>query len=644
MKLKLLFCYLFISIISVQIAFGSGTVKEYSLTSPDKKIAITLSQATNGELTYSLSGHKKRLMDPSPLGFQLFDGSRIPASGWTVAGTSRRKVRESWEPLWGKRATVPDSFNELTLALNNDASGSLKNIQVIVRAYNDGAAFRYQVPGTETASAGVASELTSYRFASDFTSWYYNGENHNIGPELLTESDGERRPVMTVKVDDNRYMAIHEAHLAEGEPLKLHTQKGDLNFSLLSKPSRLQPGYQSAWRVILYGTTPGALVDSHLIELLNPDPDASYDFSWVKPGTALWDWRMDGAVVDGFTYSMSYPSWVRAVDFAAEQGIPYLVLDANWYGPEFQEGSDPVSGDKANDVRKLIAYGKEKGVGIWLYLNDVGGKRFPIEETLKQYGEWGAAGVKYGFMAGNHEEKNQWTQKVTRLCAENKLLVNYHDDPVHPYGQMRTWPNAVTREYCHAQLDGHHIFVPETFVTSVFVNMVAGPLDMNNGMFDLRQGNTTRTDCNLPVPSTVVSEAARTLIVFSGATILPDVPEFYLKYPSLIRFISLQKMPWKESKTLAGEIGQYIVMMRENEDAILVAAATNESGREIELPLSFLGKGTYEVEITQDGPDAHYLTNRETCTESRREVTRKDTLRLTLAPGGGACMVFKSLK
>ena len=176
--------------------------------------------------------------------------------------------------------------------------------------------------------------------------------------------------------------------------------------------------------------------------------------------------------------------------------LPILVLDANWYGPEFEQGSDPVKGDKARDVRKLIQYGKQKGVGIWLYLNDVGGRNYPLEETLKQYGAWGAAGVKYGFMAGDGEEKNTRTKSITEMCARYKLLVDFHDYPVHPYGQMRTWPNAVTREYCKAQLDGHEIFYPKTFVTSVFVNMIAGPIDMNNGMFDLRQGKTTRSDNN----------------------------------------------------------------------------------------------------------------------------------------------------
>jgi alpha-glucosidase len=647
MKTKIQFYFLLIGFFGfpgLHPLYGNVTSGKYKITSPDKSITMELSQDVSGQFVYSFRGKNKQLIDPSPLGFKLENGNVIPAAGWEVEKASRREVRDIWKPVWGKRAKVDDHFNELELTINHHASGELQSIYIVARVYNDGIAFRYEVPSTEIKSEQVASELTAYHFTNDFTAWYYNGENHNIGPELLTESDGKRLPPMTVKADSQNYMAIHEAYLMDGEPLVLHAEKGERVFTLSSKPAKLYPGYKSAWRVILYGTTPGALTDSHTIELLNPAPLPGYDFSWVKPGVALWDWRMDGAQVDGFTYSMSYPSWVRAVDFAAEQGIRYLVLDANWYGPEFHSESDPLSGDKVNDVRKLIQYGKEKGVGIWLYLNDVGGKKFPIEKTLKQYGEWGAAGVKYGFMRGSHEEKNHWTQTVTRLCAENHLLVDYHDDPVHPYGQMRTWPNAVTREFCQAQLDGHKIFQPKTFVTTVFVNMVAGPLDMSNGMFDLRQGNTTRTDCNLPVPSTLTAEAARTLITFSGATILPDIPEFYRKHPPLLRFISEQKMPWIESKTLAGEIGEYIVMMRQTKNAFLVGAATNESGRQLSIPLTFLGKGKYEVEIIQDGPDAHYLTNRETYILDKKMVSRKETLHVSLAPGGGACLTFKAVK
>ncbi len=254
-------------------------------------------------------------------------------------------------------------------------------------------------------------------------------------------------------------------------------------------------------------------------------------------------------------------------------------------------GSFLVMATHLMNKKKIIQYAKSRGVGIWLYLNDVGGRNFPISETLKLYHDWGAVGVKYGFMKGSEQEKNIRTRMITELCARNQLLVDFHDGPVHPYGQMRTWPNAITREYCHAQLDAHRVFVPSTFVTSVFVNMLAGPIDMNNGMFDLRQGPTTRVDENQPVPSTVVSEAARTLVTFSGATILPDIPEYYEKYPELLSFISAQQMPWKESRTLDGKVGEYIVMMRQTDNVYLVGAVTNESARELEIPLSFLPRG-----------------------------------------------------
>jgi alpha-glucosidase len=207
---------------------------------------------------------------------------------------------------------------------------------------------------------------------------------------------------------------------------------------------------------------------------------------------------------------------------------------------------------------------------------------------------------------------------------------------------MRTFPNAVTREYCHSQLDAHRVFVPSTFVTSVFVNMVAGPVDMCNGVVDLNQKG--RVDEPSPVPSTVVSEAARTLIVFSGATVIPDIPENYRKFPDLLRFIAAQKMPWQESKTLSGEIGEYIVMARKTTDGVwLIGAATNESPREIDILLSFLKPGKYEVTIIQDGDNAHYLTNGEVLKVEKKVVKSTDKVHVKLAAGGGACLIVQKI-
>lgn len=611
-------------------------------TSPNGKIAVTAGIDDSGAFTYAFEANGNKLVLPSVLGLDFGPAGRIPGAGWKVTGSSSSSVNSTWKPVWGKRSVVPDRYRESNWELGGGGA-PFDRMTITLRVYDDGIAFRYGIPsGAKGPAAKASADLTEFNFAGDFTAWSYNGENHNLGPDKLSAIKGQRRPVMTIQAADNAFLALHEADLRSGQPLEL-AKSGPTAFRALTAPGLVQPGYESPWRLIFFGTTPGAMTDSHLIELLNPPPVG--DFSWVKPGVTVWDWRIDGAEADGFKYTMSLPSWIRMVDFAAANGIKHLVLDANWYGPEFKHDSDPVKGDKAGDVRKLIAYGKSKNVGIWLYLNDVGGRKFPLEQTLAQYGEWGASGVKYGFMQGSPEEKNARTRMITELCARNKLLCDFHDGPVHPYGQMRTWPNAVTREFNFAQLDAKRVFQPKTFVTTVFVNMLAGPLDMNNGMFDLRQGRTTRVDNNMEVPSTLVSEAARTLITFSGATILPDIPEFYQKYPGLLRFLSSQQMPWRESKTLSGVIGEHIVMARQAANGTwLVGAATNEEGRELDIKLDFLPPGQYEATIIQDGEDAHYLKNRETLRTEDRMISPTEILRVKLAPGGGACVIIGKTK
>ncbi|MFD1874807.1 glycoside hydrolase family 97 protein [Hymenobacter bucti] len=584
-----------------------------TLGSPDKALRLQFYYDRAGAITYTFSAQSKVLLADSKLGLQQPGAPPAPT-------VSRRAVDAVWKPIWGKRAVVPEKYNELTF--------NLKTYKIIARAYNEGIAFRYDYPADK-----AVTELTTFAFAGNYTAWYYNGENHNLGPEKLADCDGKRMPVMTIKVDGGIYLALHEADLVSGEPLLLQSKKGENRFTIASQPT-------TAWKVVMYGKTAGDLVDSHLLELLNPAPASGQDFSWVKPGVALWDWRINGAHTEGFAYDMSLPSWKRMVDFAAANQLPYLVLDADWYGPEFGKESDPVKGGKVAQVHEIIAYGKSKGVGIWLYLNDVGGRNYALDQTLKRYHDWGAAGIKYGFMSGNPTEKNQRTRMITELCAQNRLLCDFHDGPTHPYGQLRTFPNALTREYCKAQLDGHQVVEPKTFVTSVFVNMVAGPLDMGNGFASLSQ--TGRVDNSSPVPSTLAGEAARTLIVFSGATIIPDIPENYQKHPELLAFIAAQKMPWLASKTVQGEIGEYIVMARQAQDKTwLLGAATNEQARELAIPLAFLGKGRYTATLIQDGAQADYRTQQESYTTDKKQVSATDIIRVKLAPGGGACLILK---
>lgn len=633
MKIKQLISFFAVAALLLSSCSGNKVCK---VSSPDGRSEISVYRSSEGLPVFDVTVDDVTVLSGSEMGYVSPEGN-VPGADWKTGRPLRGKVLDVWHPVWGKRENVPDVYNSASVKFSTDG----KEVTLEIRAYDDGVAYRF----INNAGESVWTEKAGFNFAGDYTAWYYNGERHNIGPEPVSEASGERMPVMTVKVSDDLYLAVHEACLLQGKPMIFNSEAGSLKMDIVSEETEVKEGWQSAWRLVMTGRKPGDLVDSHIIELLNPDPEEGMDFSWVKPGVNLWDWRIDGAIWDDYTYGMNYDSWTRMVDFAAENGFSALVLDANWYGPEFAAESDPVKGDKARDVQNIIKYGKEKGVGLWLYLNDVAGVRYPIEETLAQYEEWGAAGVKYGFMFDEPTKKNQKTRNITELCAKHHLCVDFHDYPVHPWGQARTWPNAVTREYCKAQLDGHSIFYPKTFVTTVFVDMVAGPVDMNNGMFDLRQGRTTRKDNNQEVPSTICAEAARTLITYSGATVIPDIPEYYQKYPELLRYIAAEKQPWKESRTLSGEIGEYIVMMRQASDGrYLVGAATNEDARTLNVDLDFLPEGEYTVTVTEDGPDGDFLTNRETSvtrTLSENGGRNAGSVELHLAPGGGACILIE---
>ena len=168
-----------------------------------------------------------------------------------------------------------------------------------------------------------------------------------------------------------------------------------------------------------------------------------------------------------------------------------------------------------------------------------------------------------------------------------------------------------------------------------------GPIDMDNGMFDLKSSKKDRPRVFAEVPSTIVAEAARTLIIYSGLTVIPDAADSYRRHPELFEFIAAQKQPWKESRTLAGEMGEYITTMRRTGDTYLVASATNEAARTIEIPLGFLPEGRFEALILEDGPGAHYLKNREEYTVKRRTVTAGDVIEANLAPGGGHCVLIR---
>lgn len=602
------------------------------VTSPNGQVELSLAASADG-LVGKVSQAGEIVVDRWTVGLQV-DGESLTSGD--ASKLNAKSVKESWTPVVGKRSEVLNHYVEAPVELT---SNSGKKLTAIFRVYDNGVAVRYQLPAGSGEHA-IEKDLTSLSFAQDAECWSYAGENPNIGPESLDSIDAEREIPVLMRRQTGKFAAVHEAALYDAPLMQVKSDAGSKTLVVKVAKYTASAGFQTPWRVVLLGDSEGDILDSELLANLNP-PCKIEDPSWVKPGVCFWDWRAWGHQVGDFTWGLDTPSWHKFVDFAQEMEVPYLLLDANWYGPEFEEESNPTETGKVNAVRELLAYAKERKVGILLYLNDVAGVKYDLEAVLKNYSDWGAVGIKYGFMKATGLKKVQQTRNIIELCAKHKLMVDFHDGPVTPTGDLRTWPNCLTTEFCHAQSDSLRAFTPGTFVTQVYVNGLAGPLDMANGLFDLENAMEERPRIFEEVGSTIVSEAARTLIVFNGLNVLPDSADAYREHKELFGFIAAQKMPWTESKTLQGTIGESITVMRQTGDTYLVGSATNEEGRDLEIALDFLPEGAYEATIFSDAADAHYVDNREAYEQSKQQVTSSDVLKATLAPGGGHAVILR---
>jgi len=282
-----------------------------------------------------------------------------------------------------------------------------------------------------------------------------------------------------------------------------------------------------------------------------------------------------------------------------------------------------------------MRYAKEKGVGIILYLNDVGAQKFGLERILKQFHEWGASGIKYGFMKASGQEKVLYTRKVVELCATYKLTVNFHDNPIPPSGDERTWPNVMTREYCHSQADAKYSYYPETAVSSSFINLMAGPVDMCNGWYAFEEAES-RPKVFKFLPGTVAAENAKLVVVFSGVSVLPDAPEAYLEKADMFDFIKSLPTSFDEYKVLDGDVESFISVARRAGDNWYIGSLTTREPRTLKLKLDFLKPNVqYKAYLYEDATDTHFLDNREAFKIRKLEVDSTTELSVYLAPGGG---------
>lgn len=641
-KFSVLFCFFLVGWLQVN---SQNTV----VTSPDKTISVTVD---NGEkLCYSVKFNERVIVNPSQLGFE-FQGEPAMNGNFVVMNHEITTINETWKPVVkSKHAVVLNNYNELQLQLK-EKSGLMRKMDVYVRAYNDGIAFRYKLYRAERiGNRKITKELTTFTIPNDPKAWIVEyggystsneGEFMDHSLSYLTEKSIAGMPLL-MDYGNNLWVAITEAKIDNYSAFYIGTtgKTNQLTTKLVPVPGEKEEGIKvrfdddifTPWRVIMIGKNPGALIESEIIQNLN-DPCAIKDPSWIKPGMSAWDHWWSGEV------KMEMPVIKQYIDFASQMGWPYMLVDWQWYGKFNSPEADIAKWAPQINMPEIIAYAKSKNVKIilWLYSTDVN-RNSAYKKAFPLYRQWGIAGIKIDFMDRDDQEMVNWYHEIIKCAAENQLLVDFHG-AYKPDGIIRTYPNMITRE----GVMGNEYYKfstkmsPEHNVKLSFTRMLAGQMDYTPGAFL----NVTKQEYKNQTPTVVwntrAAELSKFVIYESPLTVVCDHPDNILNMPGA-DFLKIVPTVWDDIRFIGGTPDSYIALAKRNGDTWFVGMMNNSQGKTVDIKLDFLPEGNYEMTTWTDGRNANIHPKE---IQLKKQTVKKDDIyKVILANNGGFVATIK---
>ncbi len=620
---------------------------DHRVASPNGDLTVTVS--VGDALTYSVAWKGRQLLEATSVSLTLDDGTVVGA-GAPSTDVHRSETNEVITPVVPEKfARIVDHYNQLSLEFTDGWGFD-------VRAYDDGAAYRFRTstPGPVT----VRSEEFNVVFDGDPMVWFPTEESflthserlyaHLRLSEIVPDSMASM-PVL-VAVENGPKVAITEADLRDYPGLYLIRSTGgglsgifpafpaaeeqinDRTVRVTSREdfiAKTEGNRTFPWRVFAIAEEDGDLIENTLVYRLAPQLRVD-DVSWVRPGKVAWDWWNANNV-----YGVDFPAGVNTetyryyIDFAAANGIEYIILDESW--------SDPADLTKVNpdiDLPALLQYGRDKNVGlilwvVWKSLED------RLEETLDEFADWGVAGIKVDFMQRDDQPMVNYYWKVAEAAANRRLLVDFHG-AYKPTGLRRAYPNVITREGVRGLewSKWSEYPTPEHNVTLPFTRMLAGPMDYTPGAMINAQQRQFHPVFDRPMSmGTRVHQMAMYVVFESPLQMLADSPSNYLRERECLDFISTVPTVWDETRALSARVGDWVAVARRRGTTWYVGAMTDWTARDLELDMSFLDSGAWSATIYQDGVNAARTAS--DYRQIERDLTATDVVNVRLAPGGG---------
>lgn len=631
-----------------------------SVSSPDGRLSMNF-EFQDGELTYSVSAADQIVIRSTPISLAI-SGTTFPVRDSNIT-TGHRQVRETTIPSIATHSTsFPNAFNEISVRFNND-------LTLCGRAYEDGVAFRWETHlgdrevtvDTETMAMNLATDSPIY-YPDPISEGFFSHQECNFVRMRVSEVKN-RKPgcvPLLVERDNDQWLLLTDINVEnypglwiEGTgsttvkalfpPYPLETTlKNDRSLEVSRSASFLAKTTGTRkfpWRAFVMTNGAGLLQSTMLYNLA--EPSRLNDTSWIKPGKAAWDWWNANNIYGvPFRAGINQATYEHYIDFAAEMGLPYIILDEGWSVP----GPDNLLKVVPEiDMPALSDYGRKKKVSLILWMTSVALEK-SFDHAFKQFEKWGVAGIKVDFMQRDDQVMMEFLYRTAAKAADHHLFVNFHGGS-KPTGLHRTWPNVLTCESVLGleQNKWGTDASPPTATLLPFTRMPVGPMDYTPGAMNNLQRKAFQPMFDTPASQgTRAQQLAFYVIYLSPLQMLADTPTNYRRNQDCLPFLKEVPATWDESRVLHAKVGESIAIARRKGDVWYLGAITDWNRRKLQLPLDFLGNGPHHLTIWRDGPNSD--RNGNDILIERDQISSYNTLALELAPGGGAAAIIRPVR
>lgn len=631
--------------------------KVVKVASPNGRITVSISDS-GGALSYSAALGSKTLFTQHTLQVKL--ATKTLGEKAKIAGVKTQKVNNIIKPVVPiKQSTINDRYTDALLTMRG-------NYKVEFRVFDNAVAYRFII--AEKDSVNIVDETfdlqpseemaVHYQPASD---WGTDSESpyiHCMLKEWKNDQDMSVLPLVLSSTKDDLHLLISESDLRDYSALFLrgngtkdclsghlvpYYKEWELFFDRGTHVKELAPyaartvGKRSLpWRYVVISDSKGILEQTLTYQL--GGKNEIEDTSWIKPGQVSWDWWNHKSIYGpdvNFKPGCNTETYKYYIDFAAKYKIPYIIMDEGWAKSTFE----PFEANPDLDLHECIRYGKDKGVGIILWLTWICVER-NLDTLFATYADWGVAGAKIDFMNRQDQWMINWYERTIKEAAKHHLVVDFHG-AMKPAGLEVRYPNLLAYEAVRGleQMSGCQ---PDNTVYIPFIRNAVGAADFTPGAMVNTQPEFDKwSDPNCSAVGTRAYSMALFTVMETGTQMLADSPTQYYKNAECTEFITQVPCTWDETRALQAKFGEYIIIAKRNGRKWFVAGICNgkENTRHFKIPLDFLSTGNHSMTIVTDGFNAgnqamDYRLN-------KHEVTSSTVLDITMVRNGGFTAIIE---